>query len=191
MLSTTGYEWRSEMKSCNALVLHSREYPMVFIPQRLWTIGSTQCFARFNSESHSKPAVVCFPQFYNHYKYGIWYQWKGSLNKLFNDTNYNKDNVIILKRDMINQTGISKLFLRSLYIFIQIHFKICTCVKVWLHHHQGNHSHPSQVSASTPTSSGTRFSPSSLVRQTTMSLSPDRWMMSSWSAPGVTLTPVT
>ena len=25
----------------------------------------------FISDSHSKPAVVCFPQFHNHYKYGI------------------------------------------------------------------------------------------------------------------------
>ena len=33
------------------------------------------------------------------------------LNKLFNDTNYDKEHN---KRDMINQTLISKLFLRSL-----------------------------------------------------------------------------
>ena len=35
------------------------------------------------------------------------------LNKLFNDTNYDKENMII--RDMINQTLIPKLFLRSLF----------------------------------------------------------------------------
>ena len=48
MYSTAGYEWRSEMKSCNSLVLPSRETPIVFILQWVWTIASTQCFARFH-----------------------------------------------------------------------------------------------------------------------------------------------
>ena len=46
--STAGYEWRSEMKSCNSFVLPSRETPFVFILQWVWTIASTQCFARFH-----------------------------------------------------------------------------------------------------------------------------------------------
>ena len=38
---------------------------------------------------------------------------KRELNKLFNDTNYDKENYDN-KRDMINQTWVSKPFLRSL-----------------------------------------------------------------------------
>ena len=93
MFSTTGYEWRSEMKSCNSLVLRSREYPIVFIPQRLWTIGSTQCFARFNfwlslktSRSVLSTISITITNMVS---------MERELNKLFNDTNYNKENVII------------------------------------------------------------------------------------------------
>ena len=59
------------MKSCNSLVLRSREYPIVFIPNDSEQEAAHNVLQDFISDSHSKPAVVCFPRFHNHYKYGI------------------------------------------------------------------------------------------------------------------------
>ena len=88
MFSTTGYEWRSEMKSCNSLVLRSREYPIVFIPQRLWTTGSTQCFAIFHF-------WLSLKTFHNFITITNMVSMERGLNKLFNDTNCDKENLII------------------------------------------------------------------------------------------------
>ena len=91
------------MKSCNSLpVAHAGNYPIVFYPlQRLWTYRqhTMLCIDDNYLTAHSKPAVVCFPRFHNHHKYGDFFILKGSLNKLcFNDTNYNKESMLISKR---------------------------------------------------------------------------------------------
>ena len=71
MYSTAGYEERSEMKSSNSLVLSSREFPIVSSSCDFEEKPVNNALQDFISDSQSKPAVVYFPRFRNHYKCGI------------------------------------------------------------------------------------------------------------------------
>ena len=82
-----------------------------FHPQRLWTIGSTQCFARFH----------------------FWLSFKRKLNKLFNETNYNKENVIreiwLIKLEFPNFFWGVYVLQRLRYTLSCLHCKYNMCCK--------------------------------------------------------------
>ena len=82
------------MKSCNSLVLRSREYPIVFIPPT--TLNNRQhtmlCKISFLTLTQNQ---LCVLHDFITITNMVHVSMERELNKLFNNTNYDKENMII------------------------------------------------------------------------------------------------